>query len=163
MRALLDAAQLPDRVHQRATAVFERLAVVEGAIHGVAPDDVEFHEVGSLDAIVDVVGTCAALEVLGVDEVRSAPVTVGAGTTRSAHGILPNPAPAVVALLAGASAPVHGVDIPMELTTPTGAALLAALATGFGPMPAMTPHAVGYGAGRHKRDRDRLFAANVVV
>jgi uncharacterized protein (TIGR00299 family) protein len=152
VRALLDAAQLPDRVHQRAAAVFERLAVVEGAIHGVERDEVEFHEVGSLDAIVDVVGTCAALEDLGVDEVRSAPVTVGTGTARSAHGILPNPAPAVVALLAGASAPVQGVDIPMELTTPTGAALLAALATGFGPMPAMTPHAVGYGAGTRDLD-----------
>jgi pyridinium-3,5-bisthiocarboxylic acid mononucleotide nickel chelatase len=125
---------------------------VEGRIHGVEPDDVEFHEVGSLDAIVDVVGTCAALEDLGVDEVRSAPVTVGVGTARSAHGVLPNPAPAVVALLAGAAAPVQGVDVPMELTTPTGAALLAALATGFGPMPAMTPRAVGYGAGTRDID-----------
>jgi uncharacterized protein (TIGR00299 family) protein len=152
VRALLDAAQLPERVHQRASAVFERLAAVEGAIHGVDPDDVEFHEVGSLDAIVDVVGTCAALEDLGVDEVRSAPVTVGVGTARSAHGILPNPAPAVVALLAAAAAPVQGVDVPMELTTPTGAALLAGLASGFGPMPAMTPHAVGYGAGTRDLD-----------
>ncbi len=152
VRKLLDAAELPERVHTRAAAVFERLAVVEGAIHGEEPDDVEFHEVGSLDAIVDVVATCAALEDLGVDEVRSAPVALGIGTVRSAHGILPNPAPAVVALLAAASAPVHGVDVPMELTTPTGAALLAALAVGYGPMPAMTPHAVGYGAGTRDLD-----------
>jgi uncharacterized protein (TIGR00299 family) protein len=142
--------------------VFERLAVVEGRIHGVPPDEVEFHEVGSLDAIVDVVATCAALEDLGVDEVRSAPVTVGTGTARSAHGILPNPAPAVVALLAGAGAAVHGIDVPMELTTPTGAALLAALATGFGPLPAMTPHAIGYGAG--SRDLDgRPNVVQVVI
>jgi pyridinium-3,5-bisthiocarboxylic acid mononucleotide nickel chelatase len=152
VRALLDAAELPGRVHERAAAVFERLAVVEGRIHGVEPDDVEFHEVGSLDAIVDVVGTCAALEDLGVDEVRSAPVAVGTGTVRGSHGILPNPAPAVVALLAMAGAPSHGVDVPMELTTPTGAALLAALASGFGPMPAMTAHAVGYGAGTRDLD-----------
>jgi uncharacterized protein (TIGR00299 family) protein len=152
VRALLGAADLPERVYTRAVAVFERLAVVEGAIHGVEPDDVEFHEVGSLDAIVDVVGTCAALEDLGVDEVRSAPVTLGTGTVRSAHGVLPNPAPAVVALLAAAGAPVHGLDVPMELTTPTGAALLAALASGFGPMPAMTPRAVGYGAGTRDLD-----------
>ena len=152
VRALLDAAALPERVHERAAAVFERLAVVEGRIHGVDPDDVEFHEVGSLDAIVDVVGTCAALEDLGVDEVRSASVAVGTGTVRGSHGILPNPAPAVVALLAMAGAPSHGVDVPMELTTPTGAALLAALANGFGPMPAMTAHAVGYGAGTRDLD-----------
>jgi uncharacterized protein (TIGR00299 family) protein len=152
IRALLDGADLPDRVHGRALAVFQRLAEVEGRIHGVAPDDVEFHEVGSLDAIVDVVGTCAALEVLGVDELCSAPVALGLGTVRSAHGVLPNPAPAVVALLAAAGAPTGGVDVPFELTTPTGAALLAALATGFGPLPAMTPTAIGYGAGGRDLD-----------
>jgi hypothetical protein len=152
VRAVLDRAGLPERVHGRATAVFQRLAEVEGRIHGVAPADVEFHEVGSLDAIVDVVGTCAALELLGVDEVRSAPVALGVGTVRGAHGVLPNPAPAVVALLAAASAPTSGIDVPFELTTPTGAALLAALASGFGPLPAMTPHAVGYGAGGRDLD-----------
>jgi uncharacterized protein (TIGR00299 family) protein len=150
--ALLERAGLPDRVHARAFTVFERLADVEGRIHGVAPADVEFHEVGSLDAIVDVVGTCAALEVLAVDEVHSAGVALGTGTVRSAHGVLPNPAPAVVALLAAAGAPTYGVDVGFELTTPTGAALLAATATGFGPMPAMTPTAVGYGAGGRDLD-----------
>jgi uncharacterized protein (TIGR00299 family) protein len=152
VRDLLDDAHLPDRVHARALAVFHCLANVEGHIHGVAPEDVEFHEVGSLDAIVDVVGTCAALEVLGVDDVRSAPVALGLGTVRSAHGLLPNPAPAVVALLAAVGAPTAGVDVPFELTTPTGAALLAALATGFGPLPPMTPAAIGYGAGGRDLD-----------
>ena len=111
-----------------------------------------FHEVGALDAIVDVVGTCAALEVLGVDEVHSGPVAVGTGTVRAAHGVLPNPAPAVVALLTGA--PTYGVDIAEELTTPTGAALLAALADSWGPMPALTVRSVGYGAG-HRDLPDR--------
>jgi uncharacterized protein (TIGR00299 family) protein len=152
VREVLAAADLPTRVHERAVAVFEQLAVVEGRIHGVDPDDVEFHEVGSLDAIVDVVGTCAALEILDVDEVRASAVAVGTGTVRSAHGLLPNPAPAVVALLAHAGIPTYGVEVPYELTTPTGAALLAALASGCGPLPAMTPHAVGYGAG--SRDVD---------
>ena len=162
VRALLDGAELPARVHARAAAVFERLAVAEGRIHGVDAADVEFHEVGSLDAIVDVVGTCAALEVLGIDEVRSAGVAVGTGTVRGSHGVLPNPAPAVVALLAAAGAPTHGVDMGVELTTPTGAALLAGLASGFGPMPAMTPVAVGYGAGT--RDLDgRPNVVQVVV
>ena len=162
VRALIGAARLPPRVEARAQTVFARLAAVEGHIHDVDPDDVEFHEVGSLDAIVDVVGTCAALEVLGVDEVRCASVAVGTGTVRAAHGLLPNPAPAVVALLAGAGAPTHGVDVRVELTTPTGAALVAALATGFGPLPAMTATAVGYGAGT--RDVDgRPNVVQVVV
>ena len=93
-----------------------------------------FHEVGALDAIIDIVGTAAALEVLGVDEVHASPVANGMGMTRSAHGMIPIPAPAVVELLQGA--PTYGVDVSVELTTPTGAALLAANAVGWGPMPA---------------------------
>jgi uncharacterized protein (TIGR00299 family) protein len=106
---------------------------------------VHFHEVGGHDSIVDVVGTAAALEVLDVDEVVASPVATGLGTIRSAHGLLPNPAPAVVALLEGI--PSWGRDVPVELTTPTGAALLAALATSFGPMPAMRIAGQGFGAG----------------
>jgi uncharacterized protein (TIGR00299 family) protein len=159
---LLAAAELPVRVHERAVAVFERLAVVEGRIHSVDPEDVEFHEVGAIDSIVDVVGSCAALEALAVDDVRASAVAVGTGTVRSSHGLLPNPAPAVAALLADAGIPTYGVDIPVELTTPTGAALLAGLASGFGPLPAMTPTAVGYGAGT--RDMDgRPNVVQVVV
>ncbi|HVB05579.1 MAG TPA: nickel pincer cofactor biosynthesis protein LarC [Acidimicrobiales bacterium] len=142
---LLDAAALPERVAARALAVFTLLAEVEGGIHGVEPSEVHFHEVGGHDALADVVGTATALELLGVDEVYSGPVAQGVGTVRSAHGLLPNPPPAVLALLRGA--PLYGRDIPVELTTPTGAALLAALASGFGPLPAMSPEAVGYGAG----------------
>lgn len=147
IRDLLDAAALPERVHARAAAAFALLARAEGAVHRIDPDDVHFHEVGALDAIVDVVGTCAALEVLGVDEVRCSPITVGRGTVQAAHGTLPNPSPAVTLLLAEVSAPVHGVDSPVELTTPTGAALMGALAEGFGPMPDLVLSGTGFGAG----------------
>ena len=145
IRSLLEAAPLADRVRQRALAVFEALAVAEGLVHGVPADEVHFHEVGALDAIVDIVGVCAALESLGVDAVCCGPVAVGKGTINAAHGVLPNPPPAVVNLLAGR--PIVGVDIDMELTTPTGAAIVAALAGHFGPAPAMTITASGFGAG----------------
>ena len=100
---------------------------------------------GGIDAIIDVVGTCAALEVLGIDEVDASPVANGIGMVRAAHGLLPIPAPAVVELLRGA--PTYQLDVPVELTTPTGAALLAALVTEWGPMPAMTIDRAGFGAG----------------
>jgi len=146
--AMVDAAGFPDRLARRARATFEALAAVEGRLHGVPPADVHFHEVGAVDSIVDVVGTCAALELLDVDEVRSSAVALGGGTVDSAHGTIPVPAPATAALLDGA--PALGTDDPFELTTPTGAALLAALGSGWGPMPAMVVEATGYGAG----DRD---------
>lgn len=145
IRELLERASLEDRIRGRALAAFEALAVAEGQVHGVPPDDVHFHEVGALDAIVDIVGVCAALESLGVDEVACGPVAVGKGTIHAAHGVLPNPPPAVGYLLAGH--PVVGVDVDMELTTPTGAAIVAALASVFGPVPPMTVTGVGFGAG----------------
>ncbi|HTW98394.1 MAG TPA: LarC family nickel insertion protein, partial [Acidimicrobiales bacterium] len=143
--AILDAAALPSRVHDRAAATFAALAAVESRLHRKPPDGVHFHELGGHDTIVDVVGTAAALEVLDVDEVTSSVVRTGNGVVRAAHGILPNPSPAVLELLAGA--PVAGLDVPLELTTPTGAAILRAIGSGFGPMPAMTLEATGYGAG----------------
>ena len=155
---LLERADIPDRVHQRATSVFRRLAEVEGAIHRVAPNDVELHEVGALDAIVDVVGVCAAMESLDIDEIWCSPVALGTGTIKSAHGQIPNPAPATVALLATAGAPTVGLDTTLEVTTPTGAALMAVLSSGFGATPSMTLSAVGYGAGTADVDE----RANVV-
>lgn len=116
-------------------------------MHGVAPDDVEFHEVGSVDAIVDIVGCCAAFEVLRIDRIVCSPITVGHGTVQAAHGSLPNPAPAVTQLLATRSAPTRGIDDSRELATPTGVALMVALADEFGPLPAMHVGSVGYGAG----------------
>jgi len=156
--SLLDDADLPDRVRQRARAVFVRLGEVEGAIHGVELAEVELHEVGALDSIVDVVGVCAALEALDVDEVWCSPIAVGHGSVRSAHGVIPNPAPATMALLTEAGVPTVGLDTTLEVSTPTGAALMTTLASGFGAMPTMTTGSVGYGAGT----ADSPERANVV-
>jgi uncharacterized protein (TIGR00299 family) protein len=147
---LIEEARLPPRVRDRALATFGLLAEVEGRIHHRPAASVHFHEVGAIDSIIDIVGTCAALEVLGIDEIRSSPVAQGTGMIRSAHGLLPNPPPAVVELLRGAE--TYGRPIPYELTTPTGAALLAALGSGWGPLPPMTIEAVGYGAGSRELD-----------
>ena len=143
--ALLDDANLPARVDRRARAAFAALADVEGRLHRRPTTQVHFHEVGGHDTVVDVVGTMAALEVLGIDEVQASPVATGTGFVRSQHGLLPNPSPAVLGLLVGA--PLSGRDLEVELTTPTGAAILAATATAFGPMPPLRIDATGYGAG----------------
>jgi uncharacterized protein (TIGR00299 family) protein len=148
--AILEEAALPERVSARAQAVFHKLATVESALHRRPIDQVHFHEVGGHDAIIDVVGTAAALEVLGVDEVCASAVATGTGMVRSAHGRLPNPAPATVRLLEGI--PSYGRDVAIELTTPTGAALLAALATAFGPLPDMTIASSGFGGGSGEMD-----------
>lgn len=148
--ALVAAAPLPERVAERARLVFAALARAEGKLHRSEPAQVHFHEVGGTDAIIDVVGTCAALEVLGIDTVRSASVATGTGMVRAAHGIIPNPSPAVVELLRGA--PTRGVEVPVELTTPTGAAILAALVDRWGALPAMRIEAHGFGAGTRELD-----------
>ncbi|MEP7113227.1 MAG: nickel pincer cofactor biosynthesis protein LarC [Ilumatobacteraceae bacterium] len=147
IRELIDSADLPERVRDRAQRTFAMLADVEGAMHRMPAEDVEFHEVGSIDAIVDIVGTCAALESLGVDHIVCSSITVGEGTVLAAHGQLPNPAPAVTELLARRNAPSRGIDDRKELATPTGVALMCALADEFGPMPATNVTSVGYGAG----------------
>jgi pyridinium-3,5-bisthiocarboxylic acid mononucleotide nickel chelatase len=144
---LIDAADLPERVRDRAQRTFGMLAEVEGTMHRMPPDEVEFHEVGSVDAIVDIVGTCAALESLDIERIVCSPITVGEGTVLAAHGQLPNPAPAVTELLARRNAPSRGIDDRKELATPTGVALMCALADEFGPMPAINVTSVGYGAG----------------
>ena len=144
---LLINADLPARVRDRSRLVFSTLAKVEARIHGVEPSEVEFHEVGSTDAIVDIVGVCAALEVLGINSLHCSSIAVGHGHISSAHGQLPNPAPAVTALCALRQVPVIGLDDPRELSTPTGVALMVALADSFGPMPNMEVAKVGYGAG----------------
>jgi uncharacterized protein (TIGR00299 family) protein len=145
--ALIASADLPDRVRRDATAVYRTLAEVEGAVHGTAADDVELHEVGAVDSIVDVVGTCAALHALGIERIVCGPIAVGHGTVRTAHGTMPNPVPAVTRLLSRAGALAVGVDTTMELATPTGVALATVLASSFGPLPAMRMEARGTGAG----------------
>jgi len=159
IQGVIEEARLPDRVRDRALATFARLAEVEGRLHRRHPSQVHFHEVGGIDAIIDIVGTCAALELLDVDQVCASPVATGTGMIRSSHGALPNPAPAVVGLLQGA--PTYGRDLNVELTTPTGAALLAAMASSYGPLPAMTIAASGFGAG--SRDLDELPNLTQVV
>lgn len=139
----------------RAGAVFARLAGAEAAVHGIAPDEVHFHEVGALDAIADVVGVCAALDDLGVATVSASEVAVGSGTTRAAHGVLPVPVPAVAELARGWRIRAGG---PGERATPTGMALLRALAARCEDLPPMTVAATGMGAGT----RDTPDRANVV-
>lgn len=157
--ALVEEARLPPRVAARSLAAFAALAEVEGELHRRPPERVHFHEVGGHDTVIDVVGTAAALEVLGVDVVVASPVATGTGTIRTAHGLLPNPSPAVVRLLRGA--PTYGRDLTVELTTPTGAALLSAMARSFGPLPPMRIDATGFGAG--SRDLDGLPNCTQVV
>lgn len=141
---LLEAADISSRVKERALAAFRVLAEAEAKIHMSSIDDVHFHEVGSDDAIIDVVGACAALEMIGPERIVVSPIATGRGTADSMHGTIPVPAPAVLEILAGAEMYERGTD---ELITPTGAALLASWADSFGQMPRMKVEGVGYGAG----------------
>jgi len=146
--ALLDAATLPPHAHEHALAIFRRLAAAEGAVHGVAPDEVTFHEVGAVDSIVDVVGTALGLELLGVDDLYCSELPLTSGRVRSAHGALPVPAPATLELLKDTEAVWRAVPTEGELVTPTGAAVAATLAT-FA-RPTMRLRHVGYGFGTRK-------------
>jgi uncharacterized protein (TIGR00299 family) protein len=147
---LIEEGRLPERVRVRAQRVFRLMAETEGRLHRRPTASVHFHEVGGIDAIVDIVGTCAALEVLGVDDVSASTVRMGTGMVRTSHGLLPNPSPATVDLLK--DAPVVGLDVNVELTTPTGAALLAGLCSRYGPMPPMRLLSSGFGAGTKELD-----------
>lgn len=142
---VLEGSALPGPVTDSASRVFVRLAEAEARVHGVDREEVHFHEVGALDSIVDIVGSCLGLHLLEVGEVVSAPPVLGTGFVETSHGRLPLPAPATLELLRGV--PVEHRDSGFELTTPTGAALLSTLAARFGTMPPLTVRAVGYGAG----------------
>ncbi|MDI3341859.1 MAG: nickel pincer cofactor biosynthesis protein LarC [Sphaerobacter sp.] len=148
IRALLLRADLAEPVRQRALAIFAALAEAEGRVHGVDPEAVHFHEVGALDAIVDIVGAAAGIALLGVEAVYCGPLSLGHGFVRAAHGLLPVPAPATAALLAAARAPTRQLDIEAELVTPTGAAILTQLARFE--RPSLRPERVGYGFGRRE-------------
>jgi uncharacterized protein (TIGR00299 family) protein len=151
IRALISAAPLPPAVVERSIRIFTLLAEAEARVHGTTVDQVHFHEVGALDAIVDIVGVVAGLDLLGVEQVFASPIPPGAGWVRSAHGPIPVPAPATLALLASVGAPVTADETPFELTTPTGAAILAALANFR--RPPMRLRAVGYGFGARRMER----------
>lgn len=145
IRDLLDQAELPERARELAQRMFRRLAVAEGAVHRKEVEQVTFHEVGAVDSVVDIVGTAVAYTMLGVDRAFSSAVPTGMGMTKTEHGAMPIPAPAVVELLRGA--PLYSRGVPVELTTPTGAAILATVAEGYGELPPMRIESVGYGAG----------------
>lgn len=144
---MIDAADLPERVKSNAAAVFERLGEAEAGVHGVPVEQVHFHEVGAADSIADIVGACLGFELLGAEAIYSSPLNLGSGSVKTEHGVLPVPAPATAALLAGK--PVYSQGPQKELTTPTGAAIVSTLARRFGPMPPMKISAIGYGAGGH--------------
>ena len=150
IRELIDGAALPARAQGRAQDAFRRLAEAEARVHGTTPEEVRFHEVGALDAIADICGVALALEDLAVDHIVVSPVPAPRGFTAADHGRLPLPPPATLEILQGTGAALYGVDLDVELVTPTGAALLATLADEFGPLPEMRLEAIGYGAG--KRD-----------
>jgi pyridinium-3,5-bisthiocarboxylic acid mononucleotide nickel chelatase len=159
---VLDAADYAAPVRRLAGRVFELLARAESQVHGVPVADITFHEVGALDALADVIGCVTALHSLGLLEPAAAitvsSVALGSGSVRTAHGLLPVPVPAVVALLGDAGAPASAGPADGELCTPTGAAILAAIATGWGPLPPMVIASGGYGAGT----RDTTDHPNVV-
>lgn len=160
IRALIRRSPLDREVRNRGIEVFACLAAAEAKIHGVAVDDVHFHELGATDSIVDIMAAVIGLRRLGIDELHFSRLPLGRGTIRSEHGILPAPGPATLELLRGL--PVFGIDVQAETVTPTGAALARALGTSHGPHPAMTIERIGYGAGQKDfAERPNLFRLTV--
>ena len=146
IEALINGLPVSDKVKADALAVYGLIAEAESHAHGQPADQIHFHEVGTMDAVADVVGVCLLMEQLGADRIVASPVHVGSGQVRCAHGILPVPAPATAHILRGV--PTYGGQIRGELCTPTGAALLKHFAGSFGPMPVMQVEAIGYGMGK---------------
>jgi len=158
IKELISSSQLSDWVKAKVIAVFHRIAVAEGKIHGLPPEQVHFHEVGAVDSIVDIVGGCIALELLDKPRVLASPVVEGTGWIHCAHGRFPIPAPATLAILGERGVPVSQCDEPHELVTPTGAALLAELVEEFGPMRELVAEKIGFGLGT----RDNQTRPNVL-
>ncbi|MGD0172807.1 MAG: nickel pincer cofactor biosynthesis protein LarC [Anaerolineales bacterium] len=156
---IIRSSPLARRIQERSVCAFQKLARAEAKAHGEPVEKIHFHEVGAVDAILDVVGTAICLEMLGVEKVYCSAIHIGAGTVQSAHGLLPVPAPATAELLKGF--PVYGHDLDAELVTPTGAALIAALAEPAGDAPPMTIERVGYGAGSRDLPWANLLRATV--
>lgn len=148
--AMIDGSQLTERQKELARRIFTRLAEAEAKVHGTSIEKVHFHEVGAADSIGDIVGAAVGWDLLGVKRIVASPVPTGTGKIRIAHGLMSVPAPATAELLKGI--PLAESSIPCELTTPTGAAILATLAESFGPMPAMTIERIGCGAGQRDLD-----------
>jgi uncharacterized protein (TIGR00299 family) protein len=142
---IFDKSHLSDFVSKNASAIFRKLGEAEASVHEVPLEKIHFHEVGAVDAIVDIVGACIGFETLAIEKFACSPLNVGGGTAKMAHGILPVPAPATAKLLQGK--PTYSNGVQRELVTPTGAAIVATLCDTFGPQPAMSVSAIGYGAG----------------
>jgi pyridinium-3,5-bisthiocarboxylic acid mononucleotide nickel chelatase len=142
---IIDKSSLAAGVKQQASAIFRKLGEAEAAVHDVPLEKIHFHEVGAVDAIVDIVGACIGFSALGIESFACSPLNVGGGTAKMAHGVLPVPAPATARLLLGK--PTYSTGIQKELVTPTGAAIVATLCDSFGPQPPMNVSAIGYGAG----------------
>jgi uncharacterized protein (TIGR00299 family) protein len=142
---ILEKSKLAAEVRERAGAIFRKLGEAEARVHDVPLEKIHFHEVGAVDAIVDIVGACIGFHALGIEKFACSPLNVGGGTAKMAHGVLPVPAPATARLLTGK--PTYSNGVQKELVTPTGAAMVATLCDTFGPQPAMSVSAIGYGAG----------------
>ena len=156
IRSLIEGCPLPETVKSTSLNIFNRLAQVEARIHNCPLDQVHFHEIGGIDAIIDIVGTALGLDYLGIKKIIASPIPLGKGFTTCSHGKLPVPVPATMALLTGV--PVRGSDIPHELVTPTGAAIITSLTQRYEPMPEMVIAKIGYGAGqRDIKDRPNLL------
>ena len=155
--ALIDGLDVSARVRADAKAVYGLIADAESRVHGRPVSEIHFHEVGTLDAVADVVGVCLLMEMIGAEQVTASPVHVGSGYVRCMHGVLPVPAPATALILTGV--PTYGGAVQGELCTPTGAALLKHFATGFGDRPMMTVSAIGYGMGRKDFERANCVRA----
>lgn len=160
IRRLIESSGLSPWVRAKAVAVFQRVAVAEGRIHGLPPDAVHFHEVGAIDSIVDIVGACIALDLLGRPRVLAGPVVEGTGFLHCAHGRYPLPGPATLAILGARGVALTQCEEPGELVTPTGAALLAEFAESFGPMHDLVAEQIGFGLGtRENRTRPNVVRA----
>lgn len=156
---IIAQSELSGWVKQVSGDIFQRLATAEATVHGTSPEEVHFHEVGAVDAIVDIVGTAVCLELIGRPEVVASPMPTFHGFAKGSHGTFPLPAPATIELLRGV--PWRTLDIEGELVTPTGAAIISTIATQFGPMPAMEVDSVGYGAGKNDHDFPNLLRVMV--
>lgn len=158
---LLDNSALPPAVKETSLAVFNALARAEARVHGCAPDEVHFHEVGAVDAIIDIVGAAIGLHYFGIEQLISSPLPLAQGWVNCAHGRLPLPAPAVCELVKGL--PVYGTELAQELVTPTGAAILKGCCRSFGPFPPMKIERVGYGAGSRELADGRPNLLRLVI
>jgi len=158
---MIERSSLPERVKERSAAVFRAIAEAEGRIHGMPPEQVHFHEVGAMDSIIDIIGVCIALDILDIDTIIASPVPTGYGRMKMAHGLYPIPAPATLELLKGI--PLSGLQAEGELTTPTGAGILKALASGFGPIPAVRIERIGYGAGKKDFPHPNVIRALLIA